>query len=101
MGNNQTAVTAGLEELTLKVEVSWKVHKEGVTKMRIEASLTWGLYNSMDFWFPDVSLIRYSLESFIKIPEYVSQSVSVAYSIDDMVYGYLVMDTQKSFPFFF
>ena len=35
MGNNQTAVTVGLVELTLKVEVSLKVDKEGVTKMRI------------------------------------------------------------------
>ena len=40
MGNNQTALTAGLAELALKVEMLLKIHKEGVTKMRIEAVLT-------------------------------------------------------------
>lgn len=40
MDNNQTALTAGLAELTLKVEMCLKIREEGVTKMRIEAVLT-------------------------------------------------------------
>lgn len=49
MGNIQTALTAGLAELTLKVKMCLKTYKESVTKMKIEAVFTWVLPNSIDF----------------------------------------------------
>jgi len=49
MGNNQTALTAGLAELTSKEEMHLKIHKGAVTEVRMEAVLTGVLHNSIDF----------------------------------------------------